>query len=96
MEIKILQDERSYNGWITGAVDDTHWFQAKLFDIGSSFGIKGGRVSKLCICKGVCFSWVGCIVNYDRGWDIKPKSKSDKDILKAVVEYLEKYPKVGG
>ncbi len=42
-----------------------YWF--KQWDEGSKHGIDGGRISKLTIKRdGVE------VVNYDRGWDIKP------------------------
>lgn len=44
-------------------------FDAKVYDRGSKFGIKGGRISKLTIRR----SGVGLVANYDRGWDVKPR-----------------------
>ena len=42
-------------------------YWAKVYDVGSQYGIDGGRISKLMIKRNgetVC--------NYDRGWDVKP------------------------
>lgn len=39
----------------------------KQWDAGSKFGIEGGRISKLTIKRNGVE-----VVNYDRGWDIKP------------------------
>ena len=45
-------------------------YWVKAYDEGSEYGIDGGRISKMEISingRTVC--------NYDRGWDIKPKTK---------------------
>jgi hypothetical protein len=81
---------------IDGSVNGWH-FQAKVHDEGSRFGIKDGRVSKLIIwdenkrqsCGNI---FKASILNYDRGWDIMPKSTADKSILQAVLDYLENLP----
>jgi hypothetical protein len=42
-------------------------FWAKVYDEGSEYGIDEGRISKLTVkIDGVT------VINYDRGWDIKP------------------------
>lgn len=76
------------DNWVTGICGD-YTFSAKLFDEGSQFGIKGGRVSKLSITK------VGTLklaVNYDRGWDVKPDATT-KPYYKAIMTLLENAPK---
>ena len=45
----------------------TFQWEAKVFENPSRFGINSGRVSKLSL--GEKF-----IVNYDRGWDVKPRT----------------------
>ena len=74
------------SNWVSGKVGP-FTFEAKLFDEGSVFGIKKGRVSKLDIRDGH-----GCVVNFDRGWDIK-HSKEVKPYFNAVMELLENSPK---
>lgn len=43
------------------------FYEVKVYDEGSKFGIKKGRISKL---------WLSIdgktVANYDRGWDMKP------------------------
>ncbi len=84
--------------WCEGVVGD-FFFQAKSFDVGSDFGINGGRVSKLSIKRketvGNGRDWFeGVVVNYDRGWDIKPKKqKGVRKAFNAVMELLENAPK---
>lgn len=68
-----------YINWVEGYEDNT-FFQAKLYDEPSPFGIDGGRVSKLFISGGA---------NYDRGWDYG----SDHALVAPVVNYLESTPK---
>ena len=75
------------DAWVEGKVG-CYEFSAKLFDEGSEFGINEGRVSKLTISNKNC----DCIVNYNRGWDIKPKAK-DEEYYNAVMELLENAPK---
>lgn len=52
----------------------------KSFDVGSVWGIKNGKISKL----GIIYNGK-TIVNYDRGWDIKPAGKEVKRIYKALL-----------
>lgn len=90
-----LQNETDNPVWITGYVgcgDKIYDVSAKVFIVGSKFGIDNGQVSKLWIKernadKPMC--------NYDRGWDIKPKGedKANYDaILKLVVDYRNANP----
>ncbi len=84
------------SNWVKGAVDK-YTFEAKLFDDGSTYGINNGRVSKLSIydeAKRLELHdfFKSCIVNYDRGWDIKPK-KEDKPYFNAVMAALEACPR---
>ena len=81
MKIKMI---RFKNGWVEGIVGPYRW-QAKVYDEGSEYGINGGRVSKLAI-------WdkkKRCIVNYDRGWDIEPKTVKAQKALEKVLELFE-------
>ena len=86
----------SGTNWCDGKIGKYN-FQAKLFDTGSTFGINDGRVSKLAIWDEKIRQekqnfFAGCVVNYDRGWDIKPK-KDIKPYFDAVMELLENAPK---
>ena len=47
----------------------TFQWEAKVFENPSQFGINSGRVSKLSLRRGEKF-----VVNYDRGWDVKPRT----------------------
>lgn len=55
---------------------------AKVFDVGSQFGIKGGRVSKLWVADLVTGS---CLISYDRGWDIRPQTPLLKRVLQDIL-----------
>lgn len=86
----------SGTNWVSGTVGK-YTFESKLFDEGSTFGIKNGRVSKLSIYdESVRMEkkdfFAACIVNYDRGWDMKPK-KEFKPYYNAIMELLENSPK---
>ena len=48
-------------------------------------GINGGKISKLTICK---LGEYQNLVNFDRGWDVKPKTKELKTVYEII---LQKY-----
>ena len=86
----------SRSNLVKGKVNQ-YTFEAKLFDEGSTSGINNGRVSKLAIFDEVIRQekqdfFASCIVNYYRGWDIKPK-KENKPYFDKVMELLENSPK---
>ncbi|KKL05642.1 hypothetical protein LCGC14_2603960 [marine sediment metagenome] len=94
MTVEILSPHE-WTGWIT-AVMDGHWFQAKVYDNPSTFGINDGRVSKLAILKEsrrnlnesfldqVCF-------NYDRELDF---DEAPVGLVDKIVEWCEKLDKL--
>lgn len=94
-DVKITSP-RDRQGWIKGTIGK-YTFNAKVFDLPSVYGIKNGRVSKLGIYddeqrrRGGDY-FAACIVNYDRGWDIRPKGKTEQAILKNVLAFLEALP----
>lgn len=65
---------QSYGTWVKGREEFNEeldiTFCAKVFAEGSSFGIDGGRISKLEIRLG---NEILC--SYDRGWDIEPSEE---------------------
>ena len=52
--------------------DKTYTATIKHYEEPSEFGIDGGRISKLLITQGS-----KTVVNYDRGWDIKPETPEE-------------------
>jgi len=94
--IYVIKKNQSKDGWIFGTINGFR-FQAKVYDEGSVYGINEGRVSKLMIwdeakhqeTKNII---AASILNYDRGWDKKPKKAADHHILTALVAYLESLP----
>lgn len=80
--------------WVTAEIKNTNLtVQMKVFAVGSVFGIGNGRISKMSIYDDVKRLQIGffnaCEMNYDRGWDIKPKSKEAKARLAAIVGSLD-------
>ena len=69
---------------------DGRWLQAKIYNEGSQFGINGGRVSKLGICKpGMKFAgWNTVDYNYDRGLDFDHLPDGVLDKILAELEAL--------
>lgn len=80
----LVTKEHKDSEWQDGQVGP-YKFQAKVYEVGSEYGIEGGRVSKLHIKD----STGKTIINYDRGWDIKPKTAAHKKIVKKI---LDLYP----
>lgn len=52
--------------WQTGTFDG-FYYEAKVYEEESKFGIDGGRISKLRICWGSRWNNDSCLYNYDRG-----------------------------
>jgi len=77
--------------WVEGMIftdtPERFVFQAKVYDEGSSYGINGGRTSKLWIASKNG-AQLNEIANYDRGWDHKP-APHHKHIVDAMVALLE-------
>jgi flagellar hook protein FlgE len=68
--------------WTKGNIDN-YEFSAKVYDEGSVYGIKEGRISKLEIRRD------GYVVaNYDRGWDVQPLDEGTEAIVE---ELLHRY-----
>jgi len=77
------------NNWIEGETGGHYW-QAKVYAEPSTYGIKNGRVSKLCISKGNKWEGLGnTIFNYDRGLDFdnSPNGLVEKIINEAQKEF---------
>lgn len=97
-DMEILEDARVARGWITFRMED-RWCQAKVYDVGSIFGINDGRVSKLCVSKsgvrelgahtGLNF-FDHLDFNYDRGLDF---DHLEPGVLERIVGRLEALPK---
>jgi len=83
MMLKITSDTRNRDYWIKGVGNNGITFSAKIFDEGSELGIDNGRISKLDIRVDN-----KTIVNFDRGWDVGPKSPEQKVIYTAIVSKL--------
>jgi len=84
-EITILGTKKALNVWTMAiATVNGKKFQIQMvkFDEPSRFGIRHGRISKL---------WAreengAEIINYDRGWDIRPATDEGKAILAAITK----------
>lgn len=58
-------------------------YQAKVYDLPSEYGINGGRISKLQLREGIDDK---IVANYDRGWDVKPKTEAAEIALAILLE----------
>lgn len=75
-KVTILKGDPVSDFWLTGAVNryPGYTFQAKVYDVGSVFGIRQGRISKLQVWRGD-----QPVMHYDLGWDqtgAPPRPKS--------------------
>lgn len=46
-------------------------YEAKVYDVGSKYGINNGRISKLKVVNDIgpnSWTWDNTVINYDRGW----------------------------
>lgn len=67
--------------WIDG-INGTYYYQAKIFDEPSRYGIKNGRVSKL-----VIYDTDGKLCcQYDREWVIKPDNDEVKEVFLKIMD----------
>lgn len=82
----MIKETQKWNNWKIGKVEvngKVYKYGIKHFDEPSKYGIKQGRISKLFLEN----SDGKLVVNYDRGWDIKPK----KDENNAIWLIMKKY-----
>jgi hypothetical protein len=82
--------------WVSGTVGGFR-FEAKLNDTTTSYGINGGRVSKLIVFneslrRNVRSLYKSMIIHWDKSWDIKPTKKTAEE-FNSVMRLLESSPK---
>ena len=64
------------DGWI-----GLYFYETKVYDEPSMFGIDRGRISKLTVYdsdKNIC-------CNYDRGWDVYPDNDEVKEVVQKIM-----------
>ena len=81
-KVTILEGDPVRDFWLKGAVNryPGYTFQAKVYDIGSVFGIGEGRISKLQVWRGD-----RSVMHYDRGWDEKSARRRDRKVLQEIL-----------
>ena len=79
--VTITKGDINTDLWVGGTVNENpaYSFMAKVFDVGSKYGIDGGRISKLSITHQGEH-----VVMYDRDWVRKPDTREAKRALAAV------------
>ena len=83
--VTITKDSRQADNWVTGKVNG-YYFEAKVYDEPSHYGINGGRVSKLWM-RDVATREVVCA--YDRGWSVRPQTPEAKEAMKEVLAKMK-------
>jgi hypothetical protein len=81
-KVTILEGDPVTDFWLKGTVNryPGYTFQAKVYDVGSVFGIGEGRISKLQVWRGD-----RSVMHYDRGWDEKPARRRDRKVLQEIL-----------
>ena len=77
--------------WDKGIIEigkDTFIYHAKVFALPSELGINCGRISKLEIRRQ---SDDAIVVQYDRGWVVRPKTKVEELALQQVLDTMVLY-----
>ncbi len=74
--------------WHEGVIDG-YWWQAKVFNEGSQFGINNGRVSKLSICEGEVWNHKKQVYGYDRGLDF---DNCPAEVFSKIMAHCESLP----
>ena len=77
--------------WAEGLTEDGFWFQAKVYNTGSQFGINKGRVSKLSVCQGTRWNPETQVYNYDRGLDF---DRAPNGLVDRIVQACETLPPI--
>ena len=67
--------------WTIGTIG-LYYYEAKVYDEPSRFGVDGGRISKLTIYNPV----KKCCCQYDREWVIKPGNNEVKEVFLKIME----------
>lgn len=67
-------------GWVKGIIQG-YRYSFKAYEKPSKHGIEGSEISKLELWKDN-----ELLVNYDRGWDLRPDSKELKSIINALLK----------
>ena len=84
-KITVTRTEKALNVWTMATAEvggKKYRIEMVRFDEPSIYGIRKGRISKL---------WVRgedgtVVINYDRGWDIRPTTAEGKAILAAITK----------
>lgn len=66
--------------WKQGKLDSCEYW-VKHYDESSIFGINEGRISKLLVRRDGRE-----VINFDRGWDLEPKTDEDRAILAKILK----------
>ena len=85
IEIDILGTEDALNTWTLGNATvngKTYKIQMVRFDEPSQYGIRQGRISKLWVVE----AGHEPVINFDRGWDVRPKTAEAKALLAAIIK----------
>ncbi len=87
--VTIVKGDPVKDFWLDGTVNryPDYSFKAKVYDVGSIFGIGEGRISKLQVWRHDKVA-----MSYDRDWDQVPTSRRDLKVLK---EILAGFPERG-
>ncbi len=84
IQINITGTKVALNTWTNATAKvgkKTYTIQMVVFEEGSEYGIEEGKISKLYVADADR----NMIANYDRGWDVLPKSQAELDIVDTII-----------
>jgi hypothetical protein len=81
-KVTIVSGDPVSDFWLDGTVNryPDYRFKAKVFDVGSPFGIAQERISKLEVWRHDT-----PVMHYSRGWDQMPATRRDRKVLKEIL-----------
>ena len=87
MQIEITErgNKQALNTWTLASATvggKTFGIQLVRFEEPSQYGIRHGRISKLWVAE----AGHEPVINFDRGWDVRPKTAEAKALLAAIVK----------
>ncbi len=91
-KVTITEGSPETDFWLSGNINGQpdYTFSAKVYDVGSRYGIKGGRLSKLHV-----FHAGKEVIGYERGWGLRPRTAEQKEVLSIILQGFPEPPADG-
>ena len=83
-----VKDRGWLKGFVTRGVSERYSFVGCVLDTKSPLGLRGGVMIKLMVWYGRDLKDSRIILNYDEGWDIRPKSEYEIELLNEICDIV--------